>query len=109
MFPLAKRLPEERLLYIKCGYGVCILVAWAHKVLGLTVRVRCVRDTEIVEEQLGRDPAQVIIDDYGSDDTMRSAAPSIVLFQTSDREKLIEFHPELDEWSIRGDLKRPLQ
>lgn len=53
--------------------------------------------------------SQLITTDCVCHDTMRSAAPSIVLFQTSDREKLIKFHPELVQRSIRRDLKRPLQ
>jgi len=109
MFPIVKHIPEGRLVHIKCGYGVCILVAWAHTLLGLSVLVRYYRGTEFVEKLLGKGRPQVIIEDYGSDDTMRHAAPSIVLFQTSDREKLFEFKPDLDDRSVEGDLKRPLQ
>lgn len=109
MFPFARSLPEARLVYIKCFSGVCVLVVWAHKVMGLTVIVTTQEGTHLKTTMFGRGGPKVIIEDHASSPGMRHMAPSITMLQIPDKEELFVFKSEVDEHEMQGDLKHPLE
>ncbi|KAI0175891.1 hypothetical protein GGR52DRAFT_334574 [Hypoxylon sp. FL1284] len=66
MLASVQRFPEERMLLIETTQGVCVLVAWAHHVLGLSVLVRRVVDGQMRTDVFGDEREQVIIEQVES-------------------------------------------
>lgn len=47
MFPLVQELNEGRVIHFEQYSGLCVLVVWAHHVLGLTTVVRLADGKEV--------------------------------------------------------------
>lgn len=47
MLPLVQTLPLDRMIHIQCNSGVGVIVAWAHHLLGLTVKVNTYRGKQV--------------------------------------------------------------
>jgi hypothetical protein len=106
MFPIVQSLSEDRMIHIECGYGVCILVVWAHHVMGLTVLVKTYIEGVCKEVPFGTGNEQIIID-YRADIKENAREPSITLLEASKKDVLFSMKPELDESPIQGLFKRP--
>ncbi|KAI1766178.1 hypothetical protein GGR53DRAFT_464580 [Hypoxylon sp. FL1150] len=57
-----QRFPEERVLLIDTTRAACVLVAWTHYILGLSVLVRRVVGGQTITDMFGDGREQVIID-----------------------------------------------
>lgn len=102
MFPLVQRFPEDQFIIVETLHGVCLLVVWAHLVLGLTVLVRIWRDGTVFEKKFGTDCEQVFILVKSS-----TLQPSVTMMETSSKEEIIKLCPDIDESPIEGIVKRP--
>ncbi len=101
MLPMLQQLPEDRMAYIAGGDGVCVVVVWAHHILGLTVLVKAPSGNMV---QFGKGDEQVYID--ASD-----PEPGIALYDCSGplKEQLILVKPDLEDVKIGGFFKLPLK
>src|SRR5271155_1297964 len=106
MFPIVQSLSEDRIIHIESGSGVCVLVVWAHHVMGLTVLVKTYFQGVCKEALFGTGNEQIIIDDR-SDVNGKSRQPSITLLEVSKKDILFSIKPEPDESPIKGLFKRP--
>ncbi len=107
--PLVQHFPEERMLHIECGEGVCLIVVWAHHVLGLSVTVRTWWNDVCTEQSFGTQPAQIFVDARNVVD-YKIRAPSVTLLQVADGEttdNIFRFEPDPDEPKIEALLKKP--
>ncbi|OAL34841.1 hypothetical protein AYO20_05801 [Fonsecaea nubica] len=77
--------------------------------MGLKILVRTHQGHNHIDRNFGSGSPQIIIDDFGECPNSLDVPPVITLLQTSDREKLFEIRPDLDEREMEGDLKRPLK
>jgi hypothetical protein len=106
MFPIVQSLSEDRIIHIESGSGVCVLVVWAHHVMGLTVLVKTYSQGVSKEALFGTGNEQIIIDDR-SDINGKPRQPSITLLEASKKDILFSIKPESDESPIKGLFKRP--
>ncbi|KAL8817019.1 MAG: hypothetical protein Q9223_004070 [Gallowayella weberi] len=76
-FTAIQHMPEHTYLRIRSGIGVSTIVVWAHRILGLSIRVS-IRNKEHI---FGQDPASIYIDA----DAPRPAKPEVALLnETND-------------------------
>jgi len=102
MLPLVQHFPEDRLIYIETGTGVCSIVAWAHVILGLSVVVNSSDDflhQDSKEYRFGTSHEQLTI--------FRPIAinPSITLLSAATKDALLKFTEEPDEEEITSTAK----
>lgn len=62
MLGSVQRFPEERILLVETSRAACVLVVWAHHVLGLSVLVRNKSSTGKTSTPFGEPPHNVIVD-----------------------------------------------
>ena len=103
MFPLVQHFPENYLVHVIVGPGVCILLVWAHRILGLNVLVRGEGHQQGL--RLGNGDPQVVVD-HGVEATRLNEA-SIILLDSSKEphEELIAIKADADESVIDGTWK----
>jgi hypothetical protein len=107
MFSWVQRWPENHLIAVEIGSGVCVLVVWAHHVLGLTVLVKVHRHDAIDEVHFGTSPEVLVIDYYrhGTNTTVTLLSKSDV---TAESERLtIKAGPDEDE--ITANSRAPIK
>ena len=103
MFPLVQHFPENYLVHVITGQGLCILLVWAHRILGLNVLV--LGEGHQQGFRLGNGDPQVVVD-HGVEATRLSEA-SITLLDSSKEphEELIAIKADADEPVIDGTWK----
>lgn len=119
MLPLVQHFPEDRIIEIENGDGVCFLIAWAHLVLGLCVtviRTSHISGTRSYQEPktFGSGSPQVIIR-VGvvrriSSVFSTNVKPSITLLAAAadgKNEKLFRLEPDPDESQLEAVFRRP--
>ena len=104
MLPLAQTLPRDREVVVDGSTGTCVLVVWAHHVLGLDVVVRIpkrdapgqgLRDYDDI--YFGNPPATVTIRVPQSSD---EEGPRVILLESSSREILFSILQDPDEEQV---------
>lgn len=104
MFPMVQRFKAEHEVVIQLeGEGLCPLVVWAHRILGMTVLVRQPQDAmydheNVVETEFGRGTPHIIIECNLAKDS--SLGASITLLVRTSKEVLFTFSPDPDEAAI---------
>lgn len=103
MFPLVQHFPENYLVHIITGQGLCILLVWAHRILGLNVLVH--GEGHRPGFRVGNGDPQVVVD-HGVEGNHLSEA-SIILLDSSKEphEQLIKIKSDPDESAIDGTWK----
>ena len=103
MFPLVQQFPENYLVHVITGPGLCILLVWAHRILGLNVLL--LGEGHQQGFRLGNGEPQVVVD-HGVEAT-RSREASITLLDSSEEphEVLITIKSDADESVIDGTWK----
>ena len=103
MFPLVQHFPENYLVHVITGQGLCILLVWAHRILGLNVLL--LGEGHQQGFRLGNGEPQVVVD-HGVEAT-RSREASITLLDSSEEphEVLIAIKSDADESVIDGTWK----
>ena len=103
MFPIVQSLPEDRSIVVWTERGVCILVVWAHFVLGLTVLVKLNPDDNTSTRKFGADSEQLVILVE-----QPFSGPSVTLLETTSKHgELFTLQPDPDEFVIEGIIKSP--
>ncbi|KAI1779791.1 hypothetical protein F4818DRAFT_153789 [Hypoxylon cercidicola] len=102
MLASVQRFPEERILLIETDKAACVLVAWAHHVLGMSVLVRHVVDGQKRTEIFGNEPEQVIID---LDAKWQQNSSAILM--SSDGSQLFKLRVEHGEEFIDSTCRAP--
>ena len=95
VFPYVQTLPEDREIIVRARSGVCILVVWAHHVLGLNVLVRKPKEllsynNEIDEIPFGNIPATVVIE-FSLSSTLQESP--VTLIEVSSKDTLFSIVP----------------
>lgn len=111
MFPMVQTLPQDREVVIETDSGLCVLVVWAHHILGLSVLVR--HNTDLVyapgtycETTFGKNKPNVTIEYNLSFE----GGSSITLLEASTKESLFTIRPHSDEdETIDPVVKRPVK
>jgi hypothetical protein len=110
MLSSVQKFPEERILLIQTNRAACILVVWAHHVLGLSVLVRLHGDQNQKDTRFGPSPEQVIVDvkehidpQKATDEPIRRP-PSAILLST-DGSTLFSLTEEPDGEHIDGTFR----
>lgn len=115
MSPLVQQLPEDRSIHMRVDKGLCSIVVWTHRLLGMTVEVRqpSIRNRTSSGIQFGTGNPTVIIE-YGRggtysirSDQSTSPIPSIALMNTVDDERLFTLEAEEDGKTIAGTYSSP--
>ena len=106
--PLVQHFPEDRMLHIECGEGVCLIVVWAYHVLGLSLTIRTWFENVSRDCEFGPRPAQIFVDArFVVNNTIR--APSVTLLEVANgetTETIFKFEPDPDEPKIEALLKK---
>lgn len=102
MLASAQRFPEERILLIETDRASCVLVAWAHHVLGMSVLVRRVVNGQKKTDIFGNEPEQVIID---LDPKWHNHSSAILM--SSDGSQLFKLSVEPDGEYIDSTYRAP--
>ncbi|KAL8770746.1 MAG: hypothetical protein Q9209_003613 [Squamulea sp. 1 TL-2023] len=112
LFPMVQRVKDdyEAVIQLQGSEGLCPLVVWAHRILGLDVLVRQPRDAydpvrHIDETVFGRGTPKIIIEDQLDRDNALGA--TITLLIPATKEALFTFQPDPDEMSIDAYSKSP--
>lgn len=95
MFPMVQKLYEDRLIHVEQHSGLCVLVVWAHHVLGLTTVVRF---PDGREKRLGTGTEQILIEmkaDY-------SSTTSIILLDSKGGDVLLRIQSDQDDFQIES-------
>ncbi|KAI4190440.1 MAG: hypothetical protein LQ346_004910, partial [Caloplaca aetnensis] len=111
LFPMVQRVKDEYEAVIHLqSHGLCPLVVWAHRILGLDVLVRQTRDVHrgnIVETMFGRGAPNIIIEENLVKDV--TIGPTMTLLVPATKETLFTFAPDPDEASIDAYSKAPVR
>ena len=105
MFPIVQNFPENYLIQIKASQGVCILLVWAHKILGL--RVLVVGEGHRPALKLGEGNPQVVVNMDVSVSYFRESSITLLDSSVEPHEELITFETDSDESPIDGTWKIP--
>ncbi|KAK3166918.1 hypothetical protein OEA41_010043 [Lepraria neglecta] len=97
--------PENYLIHIKTGAGICILLVWAHRILGLNVLV--LGEGDQVDIRPGQGDPHIVVDMSFANTCLRVASVTLLDSTKEPNEQLITIYPDPDESLIDGTWKIP--
>jgi len=100
MLPLVQQLNEDRFIQIETDSGICMLVVWAHHVLGMTVLVSTEKNAEV---RFGPGVEQIFIN------VLEAHSSSAITLLDSSGEILFHVQSEADDFEIEGAGKFDLK
>ena len=103
MFPMVQHFPENYLIHIKTGAGVCILLVWAHRILGLNALV--LGEGDRADIRLGQGDPHIVVDMSFANTCLRVASVTLLDSTKEPKDQLITVNPDPDESLIDGTWK----